>query len=157
MSLTVYESLLAEADQEGIITKEKNLQASDGLIVGNRIAIRDGMTGVKKSCVLAEELGHYYTSSGNILDQDDVRNRQQELRARAWAYDKRIGLIGLIRAFEYGCRNRYEMAEFLEVTEAFLDDALNYYKNQYGMYKRVDNYVIYFEPRLWIADMNLGI
>jgi len=25
------------------------------------------------------------------------------------------------------------------------------------MYKRVDNYVIYFEPRLWIADMNLGI
>lgn len=157
MSLTVYESLLAEADQEGIITKEKNLQANDGLIVGNRIAIRDGMTGVKKSCVLAEELGHYYTSSGNILDQDDVSNRQQELRARAWAYDKRIGLIGLIRAFEYGCRNMYEMADFLEVTEAFLDDALNYYKNQYGMYKRVDNYVIYFEPHLFIADMNFGI
>ncbi len=155
--LNVYESLLAEADQEGLITKEKNLLANDGLIVGNRIAIRHDLTWKEKGCVMAEELGHYYTSSGNILDQDDVSNRQQELKARAWAYDKRIGLIGLIRAFEYGCRNRYEMAEFLEVTEAFLDDALNYYKNQYGMYKKVDNYVIYFEPRLFIADMNFGI
>lgn len=157
MSLTVYESLLAEADQEGIITKEKNLQANDGLIVGNRIAIRDGMTGVKKSCVLAEELGHYYTSSGNILDQDDVRNRQQELRARAWAYDKRIGLIGLIRAFEHGCRNRYEIADYLDVTEEFLDECLAYYRNQYGICTRVDNYVIYFEPHLGIADMNFRI
>ena len=152
--LNVYESLLAEADQEGLITKEKNLLANDGLIVGNRIAIRHDLTWKEKGCVMAEELGHYYTSSGNILDQDDVSNRQQELKARAWAYDKRIGLTGLIRAYKNGCKNRYEIADYLDVTEEFLDECLVYYRNQYGICTRVDNYVIYFEPHLWTADMN---
>ena len=29
----------------------------------------------EKRCVLAEELGHYYTTFGNITDQTDVRIR----------------------------------------------------------------------------------
>ena len=156
--ITNYEKLIIEADQEGLIAKEKPLQMNDGRIMDNKIAIRQDIpTQTQKACVMAEELGHHYTSVGNILDQDDVGNRKQELRARAWAYDKMIGLTGLLQAFRHGCRNRFEMAEYLDVTEEFLMESLAHYKNQYGVYTRIDNYVIYFEPHLFITDRNFGV
>lgn len=80
-----YEQLLTAADQEGLLVKEQPLIEHDGLIRGNRIAIRkDIETQAEKSCVLAEEIGHYHTSSGNILDQNKVESRKQEYRARLY-------------------------------------------------------------------------
>ena len=155
--MTNYEKLLDLADQEGLDIFELPFQAYDGLIVDNRIGIRKDMSGVQKACVLAEELGHHHTTIGNILDQSNTENRKQELRARVWAYNKMIGLTGLLRAYQHGCRNRFEVAEYLDVTEEFLMKCLGYYRNRYGACTRVDNYVIYFEPHLFIADMNFGI
>ena len=84
-----YEDLLVESDMLNLIVKEKPLVNNDGLISGNRIAIRkDITTTIEKACVLAEELGHHYTTSGNILDQQKISNRKQELRARTWAYNE---------------------------------------------------------------------
>ena len=105
---------------------------------------------MEKACVLAEELGHHYTTYGNILDQSDASNRKQELRARAWAYNRQIGLLGLIRAYEHGCRNRFEIAEYLEVTEEVLEECISYYRKKYGIYQSVDNYIIYFVPTLTV-------
>lgn len=60
-----YEQLLTAADQAGLTVKERPLQKHDGLIHGNRIAIRKNIdTQAEKSCVLAEELGHHYTTTG---------------------------------------------------------------------------------------------
>ena len=65
----LYEDLLIEADMSNLIVKEKPLINNDGLISGNRIAIRKNIaTTTEKACVLAEELGHHYTTTGNILD-----------------------------------------------------------------------------------------
>ena len=101
-----YEQLLTAADQEGLLVKEQPLTEHDGLIRGSRIAIRkDIETQAEKSCVLAEEIGHYRTSSGNILDQNKVESRKQEYRARLYGYNLKIGLAGLIRAYEAGCGN----------------------------------------------------
>ena len=111
------------------------------------------MSDIEKACVLAEELGHHYTTYGNILNQSDTSNRKQELRARAWAYNKQIGLIGLVRAFEHGCQNRFEIAEYLEVTEEFLEECIECYRNKYGICKRVDNYVVYFIPQLSVMKL----
>ena len=142
-----YEQLLAAADQEGLLIKEQPLTGHDGLIRGSRIAIRkDIKTQVEKSCVLAEEIGHYRTSFGNILDQSKVESRKQEYRARLYGYNLKIGLAGLIRAYEARCRDRYEMAEYLDVTEEYLEEAIDCYKSKYGLYASVDNYIIYFEP-----------
>ena len=142
-----YEALLDEAYEEGLIVKEKPLQYNNGRIKGNRIAIRkDIETSIEKADVLAEELGHHYTSVGNILDLSIAQNRKQERQARLWAYNKRIGLYGLIRAYEHGCSSRYEIAEFLEVTEEFLEDAICCYREKYGICASVDNYVVYFIP-----------
>lgn len=143
-----YEQLLTAADQEGLAVKEHPLTDHDGLLRGNRIAIRkDIETQAEKSCVLAEELGHHYTTSGDILDQKDIMNRKQEYRARLYGYNLKIGLTGLIRAYEEGCQNLYEMAECLDVTEEYLRNALQCYRSKYGECVSVDNYLICFEPK----------
>lgn len=146
-----YEALLIEADSRQLRVKEKPLKQHDGLIIGNKIAIRNDIsTKAEKACVLAEELGHYYTTTGDILDQSKVENRKQEFRARLHAYNKMIGLLGIIRAYEHGCRNFYEVAEYLEVTEEFLQEALSAYRSKYGICKELDNYIIFFVPQLAI-------
>ena len=147
-----YEALLEEACNEGLVVKEKPLQYNNGRIKGNRIAIRkDIETSNEKACILAEELGHHYTSVGNILDLSVAQNRKQERQARLWAYNKQIGLHGLIRAYEHGCKNRYEVAEFLEVTEEFLEGAICEYREKYGIYVTIDNYIVFFIPQLAIC------
>lgn len=145
----LYENLLLEADIENLIVKEKQLINNDGRISGNRIAIRkDILTSAKKACVLAEELGHHFTTVGNILDQKNLLNKKQELHARTWAYNECVGLLGIIDSFNAGCRSLYDMAEHLGVTEKFLHDALESYRRKYGLRVEVDNYIIFFEPYL---------
>ena len=147
--MNAYEALLNEACDIGLTVKEKPLKYNNGRIKGSRIAIRQDInTTTEKACVLAEELGHHHTSVGNILDMSVVSNRKQERQARLWAYNKQIGLTGLIRAYEAGCTNRYETAEYLEVTEEFLEECIQCYREKYGEYKIVDNYTIYFIPHL---------
>lgn len=148
-----YEDLLLEADSEKLIVREKNIPGYNGRIYKNRIAInKDIDTSAEKSCVLAEELGHYYTTTGDILDQSDVNNRKQELRARLWAYNKQIGLSGIISACKHGCRNLCEMAEYLDVTEEFLNEALSAYQSKYGISVPIDNYIVFFEPKLAVLE-----
>ncbi|MCI8506838.1 MAG: ImmA/IrrE family metallo-endopeptidase [Lachnospiraceae bacterium] len=148
-----YEELLLKADSVGLTVKEKPLRASKGRIKKTRIAIREDLTQAEKSCILAEELGHYYTTTGNILDQSDTWNRKQEHRARMYGYNLRIGLMGLVGAYESGCRNRYEIAEHLGVTEEYLEECIHCYREKYGTYATIDNYIIYFIPSLMVGRM----
>ena len=83
-------------------------------------------------------------------DVHDVGNRQQEMDARLWGYNRLIGLRGIIKAYEHHCQNRYEMAEYLDVPEDYLEQALACYQNKYGIYTIVDNYAIYFVPHLTV-------
>ena len=150
-----YEELLKEADSMGLIVKEKPLQSGDGRIFNNKIAIRkDIPTQAEKACVLAEELGHHFTTYGNNLDQSSVANQKQEYRARLYGYNLKIGLSGIIRAYEHGCRTLYEMAEHLDVTEEYLQSAIDCYRSRYGRFASVDNYILYFIPCL--AVMRIG-
>lgn len=120
----------------------------DGTIALNQDICADS----EKACILAEELGHHFTTVGNITDQKETENRKQERRARIWAYHKLLSLDDLIDSYKFGCRNKFEIAEHLNVTEDFLVDCLEYYKEKYGLYVRQDNYLIYFEP-LGILEM----
>ena len=98
-----YEALLAESDSVGLVVKEKPLKNNNGRVKGNKIAIRQDInTSAEKACVLAEEMGHYHTSVGRILNQSDAENRKQELRDREWADDRQVGLIGIVKSFRAG-------------------------------------------------------
>lgn len=145
-----YNALLNEANAEGISIKERPFKTCDGRIKGKDIYLRKDMNTAEKSCVLAEELGHYYTTVGDILDMNVSENRKQERQARLWGYNRVIGLFGLIRAYEHGCKDKYEIAEYLDVTEEYLEDCIDCYRDKYGEHKIVDNYTIYFIPNLMI-------
>lgn len=150
-----YDNLLDEADKENIyvIENAKFQSKASGLINNDVIGINKNVrSSTQRACILAEELGHYHTSSGNILDQSSVANRKQERTARVWAYNRLIGLAGIVECYRAGCRNRFEIAEHLEVTEVFLTDAIACYKEIYGLYAKIDNYAIYFEP-LMVAEL----
>lgn len=149
-----YEELLNTADQLDLAVKEQPLTVHDGLIRGRRIAIRKSIeTQAEKSCVLAEELGHYFTSFGNILNMDEIQNRKQELRARLSGYDMQIGLIGIVECYKHHCRSVYEMAEYLQVTEEYLKEALECYNRKYGEnLVTIDNYAIRFVPSLQVME-----
>ena len=149
----IYNALLDEANAEGISIKERPFKTYDGRIKGNNIYLRENMNTTEKTCVLAEELGHHYTSVGCILDQTDFANRKQERQARLWGYNKLIGLMGIVRAFNAGCQNQYEIAEYLDVTEEYLQECINCYQSKYGICTTVDNYVIYFVPYLTVTEM----
>ncbi len=139
-----YEELLNECADENLVIKEKPLQSSNGRIYNNRIAIRHDMNTVDKTCTLAEELGHYYTTTGDILDQTNVANRKQEHRARMWAYEKLLPLQLFILAFKHGCRSIHETAEFLEVSEGFLLECVGAYYSKYGTYLEFNGYLLIF-------------
>lgn len=148
-----YDDTLKMADNLGLVVREKPLKSSDGRIYNNRVAIRRTIpTSVEKSCVLAEEIGHYRTGYGDITRLKSVSDRKQEHRARLYGYNLKIGLMGLIRAYKHGCHSLYEAAEYLDVTEEYLKEAIDCYKSKYGEYVEIDNYVICFYPYLAVLE-----
>lgn len=125
----------------------------EGLYLNGHIAINTSVDSTaQRSCVIAEELGHHHTSVGNIIDMTDIQNRKQERQARLWGYNKMIGLTGIIKAFQTGCQSRHEMAELLDVTEEYLQECIDCYRDKYGVCTEVDNYIIYFIPRLAVME-----
>lgn len=95
-----YEKLLDTASTDGLhVIEHYDLSGTrlKGLYCDKTVAIsQDIESDTERSCILAEELGHHYTSYGDIIDLDAVENRKQELRARIWAYNKKVGLCGII-------------------------------------------------------------
>ena len=140
-----YEELMIDSNIEDIYElnmKTKGLYADGVIGISKHIE-----TNAEKACILAEEIGHYHTSYGNILDQTSISNRKQELRARAWAYEKMIPLSFIVKGYQAQCKNRDELAEFLGVTEEFLIETIDYYKRKLGLFYRIDEkYIITFEP-----------
>lgn len=125
-----------------------------GIYIDGNIAISTSVDNtVEKTCVLAEELGHHHTSVGDILDMTDIGNRKQERQARLWGYNKLIGLSGLIKAYEAGCQDRFAVAEYLDVTDEYLCECLDTYRDKYGVGVTVDDYYIMFIPHLAIGKM----
>lgn len=152
--MNIYEELQQEAFDNNIILKEIPLKSnSDGLYLNGKIALNKNklFSDKEKACVLAEELGHHYTSIGNIINLNDLGNLKQEYRARSVAYEKLIGLNKLIEAFKYDFENKFEFIDYLGVTESFFEDAIIYYKNKYGLSVDIKNYTITFEPVIQIT------
>lgn len=150
------ERLEDEACRDGIeiVSCRFNSPRIKGLYCDKTIGITTDIdTSTEKACVLAEELGHHHTSVGNILDITDVGNRKQERQARFWSFNKLIGLAGLIRAYDAGCRSGYEIAEYLEVTEKCLAECIEAYRDKYGIGTTLDNYYIMFIPHLAVGKV----
>ena len=122
--MTKYERLMARYDNLHI---EERPMKNDGLYADDCIWINGNMPECRRYCILAEEIGHYETSVGDILDQTNTNNRRQERAARKWAYEEILPVENILFAAQDGHTEIWDMAEYLEVDEAFLKDALRYY------------------------------
>ena len=154
--MTPYERLASSPDAEGVTIYDYKFRSPriKGLYCDGNIAVSDNLeTDAERACVLSEELGHYHTTEGFILDQSSASNRKQERIARMWAYNRLIGLRGIVDCYNAGCQNTYEMAETLNVTEDFLLEALFCYKEKYGVYAQIDNYIVYFIPNIGVCEI----
>lgn len=149
-----YENLLNEITDKNIQIMEFEFQGqAKGYYHNNCIALNTKIdTVVEKKCIMAEELGHHETSFGNITDQSNIKNKKQEILANKWACRKLVDLIDIIMAYKKGCRNCYEIAEYLEVTEDFFEKSILFLKQKYGLFHKVENYLIYFEPNLLMVE-----
>lgn len=142
-----YETLIKEAQEYLYIYEKPLLPQLKGLQSDNVVWINKSIpTTIEKTCILAEEMGHYHTSAGDILDQKDLRKRKQELRARQWAYEKLLPLKKIVQAHKAGVKNRHELAEFVGITEHFADAAINRYIEKHGECVNYDDYTICFDP-----------
>lgn len=149
------EKLEQEAFEDKVTIHDYYLgeESLKGIYIDGNIAINTSVNNtVEKACVLAEELGHHHTSVGNIIDMENVSNRKQERQARFWGYNKLIGLTGIVRAFQAGCQSRHEVADLLDVTEEYLQECIDCYRDKYGVYTEIDNYTIYFIPNLAVME-----
>ena len=152
--MTTVEQLEQEAFDQHVPVDYVNFKSDrlHGLYVDGSIAIHTGMNAAQTADTLAEELEHHYTSFGNILDQSDANSRKQERLARFRAYNRRIGLSGIIQGYRHHCRSRHELADCLDVSEEFLAEALECYREKYGLYVESDGYVIKFDPVLTVYE-----
>ena len=92
-------------------------------------------------CILAEELGHHFTSSGNLLafarsDKKAIFLKQERL-AVWWAVQHLIPMDKLIETVNSGLFSTWELAEHFNVTERFMGTSLRLYceKNKTKMVK----------------------
>ena len=148
-SLNAYEKLIVEAEDENIIVKEMDFNSDlDGLYFNNKIAINKKLSSIaEKTCILAEEIGHHHKNIGNILLQDTVDNVKQEQKAREYAYNKLVSIDNLVAAFSKNLRTTYEISDYLDVTETFLLDSIEYYKAKYGIkVLECNDYFVQFVP-----------
>ena len=142
-----YDDLTQEASDQGLEIKEKPLWGSDGRIKGNKIAIREDIeTSVQKKCVLAEEIGHYCTTVGNIVRIQDVNGLKLERKARRWAHDLLINFERLYQSKLNGCITLSEVAEYIGVTDEFLVEAIENLHMRYGDYLYTEKYIVSFDP-----------
>lgn len=151
----VYEELEDEICKEGVeIIHMKFKGRFKGLYGDNVIAIDPRIeTHRERKCVLVEEIGHHYKTIGDITDNTKIENRKQEKLARNWGYEKLVGIRHIIQAHEHGCKTAYEIAEYLDVTQEFLEEAIQHYREKHGMLAKIDNYAVYFEPGLGVLKM----
>ena len=121
-----YEELIAEYENE--LNIEEHSMINKGLYCDNIVWINRKMSTAEKLSIVAEEIGHYKTSSGNILDQDSIANIKQELQARRWAYEKVLPLDLVMQAITNGLTEVYDLAEHFDVTEIFMRECLKHYR-----------------------------
>lgn len=78
--------------------------------------------------ILAHELGHHKRNAFyNISSTLETRERQEE-RATRWAVDTLLPAAEIKKAFKKGYTEAWQLAEYFDVTEDFVKDAVRVHK-----------------------------
>lgn len=135
------ESMIAEHQEVDVLYPHGMPDKLSGFIIDNCIYLNDRHTWIEQHETLAEEIGHYATSSGNIVDYSATESRKQERRARDYGYQLTVTLDDLIWCYEHHLDTIDEVAAYLEVTPAYFWQAIDCYRRKLGSIFKYHGYL----------------
>lgn len=141
-----YEELLQLAYDQGVQVVDFDFEGDMTGYYCNNVAFIDKNTDEnrEKKCILAEELGHHFTTVGDITGEDTIDKRKQEQLGRRWGFEAIIPIEDIIDVIIDGSDCIYLAAEQLDVTPEYLQEALIYYSQKYGPEMEYGDYIIMF-------------
>ncbi|EKU93391.1 Domain of uncharacterised function (DUF955) [Alloiococcus otitis] len=99
-----------------------------GLIVDNNVFINSNIDRDQAYIVLAEEIGHYETSSPKDITNYKL-HRKEEIQARRWSYKKVVPVHYLKKYSEAKDKvYLYQIAEELDLPEDVIEKSIEVYK-----------------------------
>ncbi len=147
--MELYEQLLQKADDIGLHVMESMPFESQakGLVCGDCIALNQNIeTMAERACILAEEIIHSQVNTGSILDQKVTANIRQERLARKLLHRNLADLRIIVALMKSGCKTLDEIADKMGITERLLHEAISGYKEEYGVFLKLDDDILFFEP-----------
>lgn len=125
----LYQSL----DDCGVLLFEEKLPFTDALVIEV-----DGIYGLftdhsqyrsvsEELVSIAHECGHVFTGSLHNLENRGKLVNQDECRANRWAIKKLLPFDDLRAALHLGYTTHFELADYFNVTEKFVQMAFDYY------------------------------
>ena len=93
-------------------------------------------SGLEEKMKLSHEMGHCMTGSMYGKDTPLIDKWKHEARARHWEYTRLVPLDELHSAFHRGITEPWELAEYFDVPEDYIQRAYNYYQTYYSKERR---------------------
>lgn len=140
------EKLMSEYPELTFKFERSMPEKQKGLIYDDIVYLNPNQSLQDLTETVAEEISHYLTSSGNIIDQSDIQNRKQEQKARDIASFMLVSPASLIECYENGCTQVWECAEQIGVSEELLRRAITWYSRKWEGIWTKEGYAIYFRP-----------
>ncbi|WP_180525228.1 ImmA/IrrE family metallo-endopeptidase [Staphylococcus haemolyticus] len=142
----LFEELCIKNDWIEIEETNRLPKFQSGFYINGKIYINSNLSETRKAEVLYEELAHHKLTYGNILDQSKWINRKFENYARRYGFEAALPLRIIVEAHHYGVSSLYELADYVQLSEKYIVEILEHYKNKYGIGTNYANYAITFEP-----------
>ena len=103
---------------------------SDGKHYGIYLDIGKVQTPMQEKMAVTHEWAHYRTGATYAIDADDVVRKQAERRADKAQIRRLVPEADLAAAVADGRTETWELAEFFDVPEPFMCQAIQYYQKQ---------------------------
>jgi hypothetical protein len=123
--------LYEEAEKLGVLIYVGNLPASKALCIPGYVALDHTLVGTvaEERVHTAHELGHCARNAFHTRRDPDYIIQRCENKANKWAIRKLIPKDELMDAIAHGITEAWELAEYFDVTQKFMELAMWYYKN----------------------------
>lgn len=115
-----------------------------GLIINQIVYLNPSQSAEELTSTVAEEIGHYLTSIGDIVKQDTNEKRKQEQKARDVGATMVVSPQDVVDCFNERFERIWECTEFLGITEDAFTNAIKTYAKKYSDGLRYKKYFIDF-------------